>query len=49
MVFADGSGRYINKDLNYLTYCQLMAPDDGKAAKYNSSLTNPMDVKKLGK
>ncbi len=49
MVFADGSGRYINRDLNYLTYCQIMAPDDNKASKYNSNLKNSMDTKKLGK
>lgn len=49
MVFADGSGRYLNKSLNYLTYSQVMAPDDSKASKYNGSLNNPIDTKKLGK
>lgn len=49
MVFADGSGRYFNKNLNYLTYSQLMAPDDSKAAKYNSNLNNAMDTKIFGK
>lgn len=49
MVFADGSGRYFNKSLKYLTYSQLMAPDDSKAAKYNGSLNDAMDTKIFGK
>ncbi len=49
MVFADGSGRYFNKSLKYLTYCQLMAPDDSKASKYNGSMKDAMDTKVFGK
>ncbi len=49
MVFADGSGRYFNKSLKYLTYCQLMAPDDSKASKYQSNLNQAMDTKIFGK
>ncbi|MGN1273661.1 MAG: DUF1559 domain-containing protein [Thermoguttaceae bacterium] len=47
-VFADGSGKYLNRNIGYVTYCQLMAPDDKKASKYNSNMNNPMDTKQLG-
>ncbi len=40
--FADGSVRYLSRGIEYLLYCQIMAPDDQKASKFNSSLTNQM-------
>lgn len=49
-VFADGSARYLNRDVNYTLYCQIMAPDDKKASITSKvDLTIPMDTRKLGK
>lgn len=42
--FADGSVRYLNRGIEYVLYCQIMAPDDQKASKFNSSLKNDMKV-----
>ena len=47
--FADGSVRYLNRSIEYLLYCQLLAPDDRKAAKFNSSMTNQMKVQLIDK
>ncbi|MBQ4142170.1 MAG: DUF1559 domain-containing protein [Thermoguttaceae bacterium] len=44
VAFADGGAQYINKNVDRLTYCQLMAPDDKKAAAYYGSISNPMNL-----
>jgi len=49
VAFADGSARYLGRNISYLTYSQLMAPDDKKASKFNSSMANQMDMNQLGK
>jgi len=44
VAFADGGAQYINKNVDRLTYCQLMAPDDKKAAAYYGSISSPMNL-----
>ncbi len=46
VAFADGSVKYLTRGVTHTLYCQLMAPNDKKAAEKsgNSALGNAMDT-----
>ncbi len=48
--FADGSVKYLSRSVDYTLYCQLMAPNDKKAAQKsgNGAIDSVLDMTALG-